>query len=606
MKKRILGLALALIMVISLLPLTTLAETELAPMPKFVINDPNLPSRLEDGLPSNKTVYVIFEDVKDEAGAVIGNKPVIATDIPADNYIKMEFVDGVCQITFKNIKYKRTEADGDMLSIYENKDATNKFDVVLTLEGENTVEGKHPRLTFSNTGNVTITGSGSLVCDLEHTSNLWIQKKNDGDLIFKDTTVKATLTNTSTGGTGAICAAGNIIIDNSTVEVTGSKCYILVNGTKYSTKLTDTTKGITIKNGSNVTVVSGSVVPVYTNGPIKVENSNVEISKSSGNTSCFASSIPYATGVTVQLKKAAGKTPYEYKDFADYEIAEGTAINKDDHKFIAYKAVHECTAQADDGDCSTPIACVCGKAFAEAKQHAGVITDCAKDTKCTNEGCTKLFAAAGTHEAGEDDGDCTTAIKCKNCEAIATPAADAHKGGEATCTAKAKCETCGKEYGELKAHTYTRTDCSVDAVCTVCNEVVAKGGEHAGGTATCKDKAKCTACGAEYGELAACKPAADDGDCTTAIKCTICGKEITAGQDAHKFTDNADTACDNEGCAFTRTVEAPTTTTTPNDGEENEGNGNNQTGDNTPLVLFVSLMVASAAAFVCIKKFAVR
>ena len=52
----------------------------------------------------------------------------------------------------------------------------------------------------------------------------------------------------------------------------------------------------------------------------------------------------------------------------------------------------------------------------------------------------------------------------------------AHSGGTATCQAKAKCEVCNAEYGEL-------------AAC-------------AGGTATCTEKAKCATCGNEYGELA--------------------------------------------------------------------------------------------------------
>ena len=102
----------------------------------------------------------------------------------------------------------------------------------------------------------------------------------------------------------------------------------------------------------------------------------------------------------------------------------------------------------------------------------------------------------------------------------------AHSGGTATCQAKAKCEVCNAEYGEL-------------AAC-------------AGGTATCTEKAKCATCGNEYGELAphnyniadgykgadghanTCScgahdtPAAHTPDRTEAtetdpIKCTVCG-----------------------------------------------------------------------------------
>ena len=54
-----------------------------------------------------------------------------------------------------------------------------------------------------------------------------------------------------------------------------------------------------------------------------------------------------------------------------------------------------------------------------------------------------------------DDGDCTTEIKCSICDAVTTEGASAHTGGTATCTAKAKCAACGKEYGDIIAHAHT-------------------------------------------------------------------------------------------------------------------------------------------------------
>lgn len=43
---------------------------------------------------------------------------------------------------------------------------------------------------------------------------------------------------------------------------------------------------------------------------------------------------------------------------------------------------------------------------------------------------------------------------------------DGHKGGEATCTAQARCDACGASYGELLSHAY-----SEDGVCTACGDV---------------------------------------------------------------------------------------------------------------------------------------
>ena len=153
-----------------------------------------------------------------------------------------------------------------------------------------------------------------------------------------------------------------------------------------------------------------------------------------------------------------------------------------------------------------------------------------------------------------------------------------HTGGTATCTKKAVCTFCGKEYGELASHSYTaeNTDakylktaatCTAKAVyyksCAVCG-LSSKGaaeeatfeagnilghdyggwtsngdGTHTGkcahdashtkteactgGTATCIKKAVCTFCGKEYDELASHSFTAENTDAKylkTAASCT--------------------------------------------------------------------------------------
>ncbi len=66
-------------------------------------------------------------------------------------------------------------------------------------------------------------------------------------------------------------------------------------------------------------------------------------------------------------------------------------------------------------------------------------------------------------------------FECTNQDCDVSYYGEGHIGGEATCTAKAVCEICGIEYGDLKQHT--------------------------GGTATCTDKAVCENCQQEYGGL---------------------------------------------------------------------------------------------------------
>ena len=122
---------------------------------------------------------------------------------------------------------------------------------------------------------------------------------------------------------------------------------------------------------------------------------------------------------------------------------------------------------------------------------------------------------------------------------------EAHKGGEATCVAKAVCDVCGQEYGELDAE------------------------GHFGGTATCAAKAKCDGCGAEYGELDADNHANTeerDGD----TYCKDCGELVEEGEPA---------------------PETPTEPTTP------------PTGDASNVAVAGALcLAAAAAAFVLTKK----
>ena len=92
----------------------------------------------------------------------------------------------------------------------------------------------------------------------------------------------------------------------------------------------------------------------------------------------------------------------------------------------------------------------------------------------------------------------------KECECSAISEEGVHNGGEATCIKQAECTACGIAYGELAAHEYTELNHDVDGhwyecVCGDAEEKVA----HSGGEATCSEKAKCETCGEEHGELKA-------------------------------------------------------------------------------------------------------
>ena len=88
-----------------------------------------------------------------------------------------------------------------------------------------------------------------------------------------------------------------------------------------------------------------------------------------------------------------------------------------------------------------------------------------------------------------------------------TPCAEGeHRGGTATCSAKASCSECGFEYGECnlenlesEGFTYTKHDENTHIKKRVCCETETAE-NHRGGTATCSAKGSCSECGFEYGE----------------------------------------------------------------------------------------------------------
>ena len=187
------------------------------------------------------------------------------------------------------------------------------------------------------------------------------------------------------------------------------------------------------------------------------------------------------------------------------------------------------------------------------------------------------------------NGDNTHTRSCTVCFEKETE--DCH-GGTATCTAKAKCEDCQAEYGELAAHQFTAetvaesylasaATCTEPAVyytsCAACGakgtEIFTVGapldhdwgdwtsngngthtrtcsrdathtetGDCTGGTATCMAKAECETCGEPYGETApdnhadGCYPEWTISKTQHQEKYTLCGQVLVA-QAEHTFGD---------------------------------------------------------------------
>ena len=147
------------------------------------------------------------------------------------------------------------------------------------------------------------------------------------------------------------------------------------------------------------------------------------------------------------------------------------------------------------------------------------MADCVTQAKC--ETCGEAYGnvdkskhTGKTYVVGAKEGDCgnaghTGATYCTDCGTLLDSgkeiaATGNHKGGTASCTAKAVCETCNQGYGELAQHDYAETWLSDEynhwSKCKNCTATTDETA-HSGGEANCHAKAVCEVCGAAYGSL---------------------------------------------------------------------------------------------------------
>ncbi len=123
-------------------------------------------------------------------------------------------------------------------------------------------------------------------------------------------------------------------------------------------------------------------------------------------------------------------------------------IDGEDHDHLCD---YGCAQQADDGCFDIVVDGKCDECTADVIHDCtGGEATCEEKAKCAI--CGREYGALATHIPNEDDGDCTTDIKCSVCDTLITEGAASHTGGTATCVVKAKCEVCNTEYGSLAKH----------------------------------------------------------------------------------------------------------------------------------------------------------
>ena len=146
---------------------------------------------------------------------------------------------------------------------------------------------------------------------------------------------------------------------------------------------------------------------------------------------------------------------------------------------VVTATITECEHSGGEATCTKKAKCeICGAEYGEMKPHSYAhikayeylksaatctakavyytsCTECGQSSKGTADEATFEYGDALGHKYGEwvSNGDGTHTRVCAN-DSTHTETKDCH-GGKATCTAKAICEDCGAEYGEMTAHAFT-------------------------------------------------------------------------------------------------------------------------------------------------------
>ena len=196
------------------------------------------------------------------------------------------------------------------------------------------------------------------------------------------------------------------------------------------------------------------------------------------------------------------------------------------------KSAHE--AEADDGDCTTAIKC----------KH-----------------CDRIAVAGNaSHTPNADDGSCLTAITCQNCTTVLTAARDAHEANadDGDCTTAVFCQHCTTVLVSVKTHSLSgwivengrhHKKCVNDG----CDHTE-QDGACSGGTATCVSPATCTVCGNNYGTVNANAHAYGDITYVWTDEYTKCTATRTCSHNAaHKETETVTTT--QNGKIFTAVFE---------------------------------------------------
>jgi len=245
MKKRTLGVILALCLLVGLLPITAYAETDL---PVFYLEYAAPDTAHDDSVPGVRVEMKAGDEAKywttgehDQANYA-GAYFLKESDASAWN-VKLEYpTDGIPTVTLKDAKIDKVYrglsfiGGGETGGLNSTRNSTEfNGDVKLILEGSNSISGINryaPALLFRVAGKATITGDGTLSINHSTNSVEFGTIHCNGDLVFDHAKIDITIPSIviSRYGNGIVAQGGDITFKGGSVYLDGHNQYPNGNG----------------------------------------------------------------------------------------------------------------------------------------------------------------------------------------------------------------------------------------------------------------------------------------------------------------------------------------------------------------------------------------
>ena len=280
--KKILILALALFLIVGLVPMTAMAEATAADV-RFTNPEK---AEFTVSVQPGATAYVTTNDEL----KFVEHKEAEA---PTDKFVKMELsADGsTLNVTFKNINVNSSDTSWKHPAV-EFK--AGSYAVVLEVTGDNYIlEKRSVCIKNDNDGGMTITGEGTLNLSMSTSDDVagsadGIIHTNGGNLVIQN--AKLNLRAYTTGNSwyhGILAAKGNVSIKNSKIDSelrSGGQLIFMGLGSsdKPRSKLDpDTNRFVTIEDSEIISVANMSSFKSAT--PISIANSTITGKKTGAN-----------------------------------------------------------------------------------------------------------------------------------------------------------------------------------------------------------------------------------------------------------------------------------------------------------------------------------